>query len=163
VRRVSDDRDPAPRPPAADGDPYDRFDLARFVRAQAPVHDAARAELRAGAKRSHWMWFVFPQWRGLGRSETARRFGIGSLAEAQAYAAHPLLGPRLREDCRLLLAAPPGRGARAILGHPDDLKLCSSMTLFEAAVPAEPLFGAVLQRFCAGERDPRTVQAIGAA
>jgi uncharacterized protein (DUF1810 family) len=145
---------------AAGADRFDPFDLARFVRAQAPVHDAVRAELRAGAKRSHWMWFVFPQWRGLGRSETARRFGIDSLAEAQAYASHPLLGARLREDCRLLLAAPAALDARRILGHPDDLKLCSSMTLFEAAVPAEPLFGAVLERFCAGRRDARTVQAL---
>jgi uncharacterized protein (DUF1810 family) len=141
-------------------DPPDPHDLARFVCAQAPVHDAVRAELRAGAKRSHWMWFVFPQWRGLGRSQTARRFGIGSLAEAQAFAAHPLLGARLRHDCRVLLAAPAGRSAEQVFGHPDDLKLCSSMTLFEAAVPEEPVFGAMLERFCAGMRDPHTLRGI---
>ncbi|MEP7280683.1 MAG: DUF1810 domain-containing protein [Rubrivivax sp.] len=157
---MSDDDTAAQRSRGDAVDPLDPHDLGRFVRAQAPVHDAVRAELRAGSKRSHWMWFVFPQWRGLGRSETARRFGIASLDEARAFAAHPLLGARLREDCRVLLATPAGRSAEQIFGHPDDLKLCSSMTLFDAAVPDEPVFSAVLQRFCAGTRDQRTLQGL---
>lgn len=133
----------------------DRFDLDRFVQAQAPVIDVVRQELRAGRKRTHWMWFVFPQLRALGRSATAQQYGIASLDEARAYLAHPVLGPRLLECSRLVLAAP-GGSAREILGTPDDLKLRSSMTLFAAAQTEEPVFAAVLDRFYAGAPDPQT-------
>src|SRR5690349_7212891 len=108
------------------------FDLSRFVAAQAPVYAEALAELRRGRKEGHWMWFVFPQLAGLGRSPTALFYAIGSLAEARAYLAHPVLGPRLRE-CTETLLAHRRRGAEAILGPVDAMKLRSSMTLFEAA------------------------------
>ncbi|MDM0035555.1 DUF1810 domain-containing protein [Variovorax sp. J22P271] len=144
---------PAPPRPAADG-------LQRFVEAQAPVYDAVCRELRAGRKTSHWMWFVFPQLRVLGRSATAHFFGLEDLAEAQAYAAHPLLGPRLVE-CSGLVLATSGRSARGIFGTPDDLKLCSCMTLFEMAAPA-PVFALVIERLYAGGRDPLTLAALGA-
>lgn len=127
----------------------DPFDLDRFVRAQAPVLEQARHELSAGRKRSHWMWFVFPQLQGLGHSDMARRYAIGSLEEARAYAAHPLLGPRLR-DCAALVNAVPGRSAHDILGSPDDLKFHACMTLFARAAPEEPVFGAALARFFGG-------------
>ncbi len=139
----------------------DPFDLERFLAAQAPVYAQVRAELAAGAKTSHWMWFVFPQLRGLGHSPMAQRYGIGSLAEAQAYARHPLLGARLRECTALMLAAPPGRSAREILGDVDAAKFRSSMTLFARAAPDEPRFAAALARFFGGEADPRTVALLG--
>ncbi len=135
----------------------DAYDLQRFVDAQQRAWAQVHAELAAGAKRSHWMWFVFPQLRGLGRSAMAEHYGIGSLAEAQAYARHPLLGARLRECTALLLAAPAGRGARAILGDVDALKLRSSMTLFACAAPDEPLFTRALERFFDGQPDERTL------
>lgn len=137
----------------------DPFDLDRFVQAQAPVIDQVRRELAAGQKRSHWMWFVFPQLRGLGHSAMAQRYGIASLAEARAYLAHPVLGPRLR-DCAALMNAVPGRSAHDILGSPDDMKFQSSMTLFALAAPAEPAFAAVLDRFYGGTRDARTLAAL---
>jgi uncharacterized protein (DUF1810 family) len=140
----------------------DAFDLQRFVDAQAPVWDAVAAELQAAAKHTHWMWFVFPQLRVLGRSATALRFGLSGLDEARAYAGHPLLGSRLRQACRWLLQAPTARGSLDILGPPDHLKLRSSMTLFAAAVPDEPLFAAVLARFDGGAPDPATLQALQA-
>ncbi|NWG73944.1 MAG: DUF1810 domain-containing protein [Rubrivivax sp.] len=133
----------------------DAFDLQRFVDAQAPVIERVRAELAAGRKTSHWMWFVFPQLRGLGRSATAVHYGIASLAEAQAYLRHPVLGPRLRE-CAALVLATRGRSAHDIFGSPDDLKLRSSMTLFAHAAPDEPLFRRVLERFWDGEEDATT-------
>src|SRR6478672_1553509 len=108
---------------------HDRYALQRFVDAQDRVYDTVLAELRNGAKRSHWIWFVFPQLRGLGRSATAQQYGISSGAEATAYLRHPLLGPRLRE-CAEILTAHAGRSATDILGYPDDLKVRSSMTLF---------------------------------
>ncbi len=131
-------------------------DLQRFVDAQAPVYEAVRAELAAGRKRSHWMWFVFPQLKGLGRSSTAQFYGLASLAEAQAYWQHPVLGARLAECTRLMLAVP-RRSALEILGTPDDLKFKSCMTLFERAAPGEPMFGQAIERFEAGERDERTL------
>jgi uncharacterized protein (DUF1810 family) len=134
----------------------DPHDLQRFVDAQDPVYPEVVGELRRGAKRSHWMWFVFPQLRELGRSATARRYGIASLDEARAYWRHPRLGPRLVECVGLLLAVP-DKSALEILGSPDDLKLRSSLTLFERAAPEEPAFGRALDRFCAGARDPRTL------
>jgi uncharacterized protein (DUF1810 family) len=130
-------------------------DLERFVRAQARVFDDVLRELQHGRKSSHWMWFVFPQIAGLGRSETARVYAIGSLDEARAYLAHPLLGPRLRECARLLLEIE-GRTADEILGPIDALKLRSSMTLFLRAAPDEPVFAAVLDRFYGGVADEAT-------
>jgi uncharacterized protein (DUF1810 family) len=134
----------------------DELGLQRFVDAQAGVIDAVRDELRAGRKRSHWMWFVFPQLKGLGVSSTAQFYGIASLDEARAYLAHPVLGPRLRECCALMLAVP-ARSAHEILGSPDDLKFRSCLTLFSLASPQEPVFLQALQRFYEGEPDPRTV------
>jgi len=134
----------------------DVYNLHRFVEAQAPVYEHVRAELQAGAKASHWMWFVFPQLTHLGRSSTARHFGIPSLAEARAYWEHPVLGRRLRECIELVLAVQ-GRTARQIFGSPDDLKFCSSMTLFEQAAPEEPVFGRALDQYFRGERDRNTL------
>jgi uncharacterized protein (DUF1810 family) len=131
------------------------LDLQRFVEAQAPVYDRVLDELRAGRKESHWMWFVFPQLAGLGRSAMAQRYAIGSLDEARAYLAHPVLGARLRE-CAGLLLATRGRSAEAILGPIDALKLRSSMTLFGRAAPGEVLFGEVLERFYGGVPDAAT-------
>jgi uncharacterized protein (DUF1810 family) len=138
----------------------DRFDLDRFVTAQAPIFDAALQELRAARKRTHWMWFVFPQLRGLGHSSTARLYGIGSLEEARAYHAHPLLGPRLILCTRTVLESTT-RTLHEIFGSPDDMKFQSCMTLFEAAVPeTESVFGQALDCWCAGERDPNTLRLI---
>ena len=136
----------------------DPFDLQRFVDAQDRVYPAVLDELRAGAKRTHWIWFVFPQLRGLGHSPTAHHFGIASLAEATAFLEHEVLGPRLRECARLLLAVQ-GRSAREILGQPDDLKVRSSMTLF-ARAGQEPVFGEVLDKFYQGRDDPATLQML---
>jgi uncharacterized protein (DUF1810 family) len=144
--------------PGAANDP---FDLQRFVDAQAPVWPRVDAELAAGAKTSHWMWFVFPQLAGLGRSAIAQRFAIRSRDEARAYWQHPLLGPRLKAGCEHLLAIE-GRSALQILGAPDDLKLRSSMTLFAAVAPEEPVFVQVLRRFFGGERDRLTLERLDA-
>ena len=137
----------------------DPFDLERFVRAQAGVIDAARAELAAGKKRSHWMWFVFPQIDGLGHSEMARRYAIASAAEARAYLAHPVLGTRLRELTALALASP-AASAHALFGSPDDLKFRSCMTLFAAAADDPEPFQSALERFFAGARDPATLAGL---
>jgi uncharacterized protein (DUF1810 family) len=136
----------------------DEHDLDRFVRAQGGGLDAPLAELRRGRKVGHWMWFVFPQLRGLGRSETSTFFGLDGLAEAQAYLAHPVLGPRLRAACEAIIEA--AGDAEAILGPIDAMKLRSSMTVFERAAPDEPLFRAVLDRFYAGDRDSRTLELL---
>lgn len=138
-----------------DGDP---FDLQRFVDAQSGVYPTVLTELRAGAKTSHWIWFVFPQIRGLGHSATAHHYGIASLAEAQAYLAHPVLGPRLEECARLLLAHR-DRTARQILGYPDDLKVRSSVTLFSRA-GGGAVFTEVLDAFYDGEPDPATMRLL---
>jgi uncharacterized protein (DUF1810 family) len=143
-------------------DPADPHDLQRFVAAQAPIYEQVRGELARGRKASHWMWFVFPQLKELGRSATARRFGIASRAEARAYLAHPLLGARLAECTRLMLAVA-GKSALEILGPPDDLKFCSSMTLFAEAADADEIFVAALDRFCAGGRDARTLALLAGA
>jgi len=137
--------------------PSDPFDLQRFVEAQASVYAAVTAELAAGLKTSHWMWFVFPQLKGLGRSSTALHYGIGSLDEARAYWRHPLLGARLKECAGLLLQLPPARSALQVFGAIDTLKLKSCLTLFEHAAPDEPRFGALLDRFFGGERDAATL------
>ena len=126
-------------------------DLDRFVEAQDPVWDDVQAELAEGRKRTHWMWFVFPQIAGLGRSETARFFAIRDLAEARAYIDHPVLGLRLKTASRLMLRHR-REPAEAILGGIDAAKLRSSMTLFERAEPGEPVFAAVLEAFYDGER-----------
>jgi uncharacterized protein (DUF1810 family) len=134
----------------------DRFDLERFVTAQAPVFDQVLAELQAGRKRSHWMWFVFPQLRGLGSSSMATFYGIGSLAEAQAYLAHPVLGQRLRRCTEAVLAIE-DRSLHDIFGAPDDLKFRSSMTLFALAEDSERSpFREALERRCEGKMDERT-------
>ncbi|MFI4929510.1 MAG: DUF1810 domain-containing protein [Burkholderiales bacterium] len=137
----------------------DPFDLQRFVAAQAPMYVQVTAELAAGAKTSHWIWFVFPQLKDLGRSSTARHFGLASLAEAQAYEQHPLLGVRLRHCCGLLMALH-GRSALQVFGSIDTLKLRSCLTLFERAAPHEPLFGQLLDKYYNGERDPATLQLL---
>ena len=135
----------------------DPFHLERFVAAQAPVFPAVLAELRAGQKRSHWMWFVFPQLRGLGRSSMAEFYGIVSLAEARAYVAHPVLGPRLTLCAEAVLAIE-GKPLHAIFGSLDDLKFCSSMTLFSRADGRdESVFRRAIDCFCSGREDERTV------
>jgi uncharacterized protein (DUF1810 family) len=137
----------------------DPHGLQRFVDAQDPVYTAVCAELRAGAKTSHWMWFIFPQLQGLGHSPVARHFAIASLEEAQAYLQHPVLGPRLQECSRLLLGIPAGPIGR-ILGYPDDLKLRSCMTLFARATPENQVFLEVLGRYFDGAPDPRTLELL---
>lgn len=131
-------------------------DLQRFVRAQDEVYSVVQAELRAGTKRSHWMWFIFPQIAGLGFSAMAQRYAIASLAEANAYLAHPVLGERLRECTRLVLAVQ-GRSINAIFGSPDDLKFHSCMTLFAKAAPDEPLFKDALKKYFDGASHTATL------
>lgn len=139
----------------------DTYDLDRFVVAQdgGGVYGRALAELRAGRKRSHWMWFVFPQVAGLGASPTSRHFAVSGLDEARAYLSHPVLGPRLVE-CADLVARSEVGSAEEIFGPVDALKLRSSMTLFSAAEPEQSVFGQVLSRFFAGQPDPETVRRI---
>jgi uncharacterized protein (DUF1810 family) len=134
--------------------------LARFVEAQAPIYESALGELRDGGKRMHWMWFVFPQLRGLGRSETAWRYGIADLDEARAYLRHPVLGPRLSE-CTQAMLAHAGTSLGAILGFPDDLKFVSCMTLFDAAGGDKALFERALQAFNGGAADAETLRLLG--
>jgi uncharacterized protein (DUF1810 family) len=134
----------------------DPFDLARFVDAQRTSFDDALAELTAGRKRTHWMWFVLPQMRGLGAGPMAMRYGIASLAEARAYLAHPVLGKRLR-DCTAVVNAVQGRSAEEILGGVDALKFRSCMTLFAAAEPGDSVFRTALDRYYGGAEDPRTL------
>jgi uncharacterized protein (DUF1810 family) len=134
----------------------DRFHLQRFVDAQQPVYETVLSELRDGRKRSHWMWFIFPQISGLGHSVTSQTFALSSLGEAAAYLAHPKLGPRLRE-CAALVVSIEGRSVDEIFDYPDDLKFHSSMTLFAHAAPREPVFAACLEKYFGGQRDPRTL------
>jgi len=134
----------------------DPFNLNRFVDAQEGVWEAALDELRSGSKQSHWMWFIFPQLAGLGRSPTAQFYGIGSLAEARAYLDHPLLGPRLREATEALTPWAGRRAPEQILGPVDALKLRSSLTLFDFVEPGSP-FGEALVNFFGGARDERTL------
>jgi uncharacterized protein (DUF1810 family) len=137
----------------------DRFDLARFLHAQESVYDAALSEIRDGRKRSHWMWFIFPQFQGLGISATAQFFAIRSVDEARAYLVHPVLGPRLVECAEALLQLR-GRTARQICGSPDDLKLRSSATLFASVAPAVSVFHQLLDRYFDGQPDPATLHVI---
>jgi uncharacterized protein (DUF1810 family) len=136
----------------------DRYGLQRFVAAQedAGIYTRALGELREGRKRSHWIWFVFPQITSLGSSPMSQAYAIGSLAEARAYLAHPILGPRLRECTEALLAADPSLTAEGILGGIDALKVRSSMTLFTRAAPDDEIFSAALDRFYEGDPDPET-------
>lgn len=134
----------------------DRHNLARFVSAQQPVYAQALEELREGRKRSHWMWFIFPQIEGLGHSPMAQRYAISDRAEAKAYLAHPLLGERLR-DCTEAMLSHKDRSAHAIFGSPDDLKFHSSMTLFDAVSKKGSAFGQALLQFYGGKPDEATL------
>ena len=140
--------------------PTDLFHLQRFVEAQSSVYPQVHAELTAGLKRSHWMWFIFPQIAGLGSSPTAQRFAIRSMDEATAYLAHPVLGLRLRE-CTSLVLTHPDRSAADIFSYPDDLKFHSSLTLFAVADPDTPLFRNALDTFFGGARDEATLSHLG--
>jgi uncharacterized protein (DUF1810 family) len=137
----------------------DTYDLQRFVDAQDPVYTRVCEELRAGRKRSHWMWFVFPQIEGLGDSVMAQRFAISSLAEAQAYLRHPVLGPRLRQTTEIVNAVD-GRTIEDIFGYPDYLKFRSSMSLFAKATPDNTVFLDALRKYFKGEPDARTLALI---
>lgn len=137
----------------------DPHNLRRFVEAQDSVIDAVKRELRAGRKRSHWMWFVFPQMDGLGSSRMARRYAISSRAEAEAYLAHPILGPRLRE-CTELVNDVEGRSANEIFGSPNDLKFRSSMTLFDAVADDPTPFRTALEAYYDGDPDPKTIELL---
>ena len=137
----------------------DAFDLDRFVQAQAPVMGQVLRELGEGRKASHWMWFVFPQLAGLGHSALARHYAIGSLAEAMAYLEHPVLGRRLVE-CTDLVNKTEGRSVHQIFGSPDDLKFCSSMTLFASARPGVSVFREALDKYFDGTPDPLTVDKL---
>lgn len=141
---------------AVNSDPHD---LSRFVDAQRPVYDSALAEIRAGRKRSHWMWFVLPQVKGLGFSSSSEYFGIGSLAEARAFFDHPVLGARLVE-CTEALLAHEDRSATSIMGSPDDLKLRSSLTLFSLVEPQGSVFHRGLERFFEGQPDELTLDIV---
>jgi uncharacterized protein (DUF1810 family) len=137
----------------------DPYELQRFVTAQEPVWEEVRWELRSGRKTSHWMWFVFPQIAGLGRSSIAQRYAISSKVEAEAYLSHPVLGPRLRE-CTQLVINFPGRSLHDIFGSPDDMKFCSSMTLFAHATADNDLFVEALRKYCSGRFDPLTLERL---
>ena len=140
----------------------DPHDLGRFLEAQSGDYQTALAEVRAGRKRSHWMWYIFPQIGGLGLSSMSRRYAIGSLGEARAYLAHPVLGPRLVEIAEAALAVE-GRSARDIFGSPDDMKLRSCATLFARAAPAGSVFARLLDRYFDGTPDARTLELLGEA
>lgn len=137
----------------------DPFDLQRFVSAQAPVYDTVLAELRGGRKRTHWMWFIFPQIDGLGYSSTSKYYAIKSREEARHYLNHPVLGKRLHE-CATAILGIEGRSAHDIFGSPDDMKLKSSMTLFAAVAPEDPVFAQVLDKYFQGQRDRRTLDLL---
>jgi len=140
----------------------DLFNLSRFVLAQEPDYARVLAEIRSGRKRSHWMWYIFPQFEGLGSSSTSRHYAIKSRAEAEAYLQHPILGPRLLECCAAALGVE-GRSALEIFGFPDDLKLRSCATLFASVAPPGSVFDQLLDQFFRGERDDRTLQQMGIA
>ncbi len=143
--------------PDATSDP---FNLERFVTAQSSIYAQALGELKAGAKRSHWMWFIFPQVAGLGFSSMSQKYAIRSRDEAVAYLEHPMLCPRL-EECAAAVLAVEGKTANQIMGDPDDLKLQSSMTLFNEVKPGEAVFLSVLRKYFHGEMDDRTLQLLG--
>ena len=135
------------------------YDLSRFLKAQESDYETALAEIRSGRKRSHWIWYIFPQLKGLGFSTLSYHYGIDDIDEAKAYMKDPVLSARLIEISRALLtldSSDPGR----VMGFPDDLKLCSSMTLFHAAAPEEPVFSQVLEKFFGGRQDAKTLQIL---
>jgi uncharacterized protein (DUF1810 family) len=136
------------------------YNLGRFVTAQAEAYPAVLAELKRGRKETHWIWFIFPQLAGLGSSAAAKFYAIANLEEARQYLRHPLLGNRLRECCEVLCSLP-GSEIADVLGYPDNLKLCSSMTLFECATDDPDVFVCVLQKFYGGKRDPVTLRLLG--
>lgn len=140
-------------------DEKDPYNLKRFVDAQDPVFARVCSELRAGRKREHWMWFIFPQIQGLGYSPLAQKFAITSLEEARAYLDHPILGARLRECCRLVNLVE-GRSIEEIFGYPDDLKFRSSMTLFAHATSDNQVFRDALEKYFSGEFDPLTLERL---
>jgi uncharacterized protein (DUF1810 family) len=140
----------------------DPFGLERFVTAQVGVYQRACDELRRGRKQSHWMWYVFPQMQGLGLSSTSQYYGIGSIAEARAYLAHPILGPRLAEVTGLMLEMR-GRSLHDILGSPDDMKFRSSMTLFAHATGPDSVFAEALNVVCGGQPDKKTLALLTSA
>jgi uncharacterized protein (DUF1810 family) len=145
------------RPTPGDPDPYD---LRRFIDAQEGVYESALSEIRSGRKRSHWMWYIFPQCEGLGSSPTSRRYAIRSLDEAKAYLRHPVLGPRLLESANVALRAQ-GCSASDVFGYPDDMKLRSCATLFACASPAGSPFEQLLDKYFGGERDEVTMGLLG--
>ena len=140
----------------------DPYDLTRFVEGQESVYARALGEIRAGRKRSHWMWYVFPQFAGLGFSATSRRYAIRSAAEAESYLRHPTLGPRLIECCEAVLGVE-SRTAHDIFGSPDDLKLRSCVTLFAEVAPKGSVFERVLEKYFEGARDEQTFRLMGIA
>lgn len=140
----------------------DPYDLERFVQAQAHDFEIALAEITSGRKRSHWMWYIFPQFAGLGFSAMSQRYAIRSVAEAQAYLSHPMLGPRLMQCCKALLAIN-GRSAHEIFGSPDDMKLQSCATLFASITPMDSVFARVLKQYFFGQRDQKTLNMLNVA
>ncbi len=148
--------------PTDTGATADPHDLARFVRAQEGDYERALAEIRGGRKRSHWMWYVFPQYDGLGFSPTSRLYAVKSLAEARAYLSHPVLGPRLVECAEAALGVE-GRSASEIFGSPDDMKLRSCATLFARVSPAGSVFQRLLDKYFQGQPDDRTLRLLGMA
>jgi len=152
----------APLQPMTASGAADPFNLRRFVAAQEPVFDEVRAELRRGEKCSHWMWFIFPQIRGLGSSPMAQKFAISCAAEAVAYLQHPVLGPRLRE-CTMLANSVQGRTLEQIFGSPDDMKFRSCMTLFAQVAPHDGAFQEALKKYCRGGSDAKTLEILRAA
>lgn len=138
----------------------DPFNLQRFVDAQRPVYDQVVHELRQGDKRTHWMWFIFPQIQGIGSSPTAQHYAISGIDEARSYLLHPVLGQRLRE-CTEIVNGLEGRSLDDIFGYPDNLKFRSSMTLFQAAAEDGAVFERALRKFCGGEMDPLTLARLG--
>ena len=135
------------------------YDLSRFLEAQNNSYDTALREIRAGRKRSHWMWYIFPQIQGLGYSAMAQHYAIRDLGEAREYLQHPVLGPRLIEISEALLSLDES-DPRRVMGSPDDLKLRSCMTLFQSAAPDQPVFGKVLDKFYGGQPDGRTLEIL---
>ena len=139
--------------------PSDPYDLRRFVDAQNSRFERVRLELQDGVKRGHWIWFIFPQIKGLGHSPTAQKFAISSREEAEAYLGHPILGPRLRE-CTRLVNLIEGRSLSEIFGYPDDLKFRSCMTLFARAAQHNQIFIDALAKYCGGKFDPLTLERL---
>jgi uncharacterized protein (DUF1810 family) len=144
------------------GEVVDPYDLERFVRAQDEAYEEALSEIRSGMKRSHWMWYIFPQFDGLGNSSTSKRYSVKSVAEAMAFVAHPVLGPRLLECAEAVLRVD-GVSAVEIFGYPDDMKLRSCATLFASVSPTGSLFHRIIAKYFRGEYDPQTLRLIGDA